>query len=104
MKIYATSAVLALLSFTVLALPSPKAGVPVSVEAIGRDVTPTPPRSNRVLARDNTLCKVVNTNYWAHCRSGPSLDHAATYFIFTNTDYEFTCYVGTAPQCVDGNW
>jgi hypothetical protein len=96
-----TSAVLALLPLTALAAPTPEAAEPLSVEIAGRDVSPMP-RSSRLMARSNQLCKIINTDYFAHCRSGPSTDNEITYYVFTNIDYEFECYdTGT---CVDDNW
>jgi hypothetical protein len=103
MKLF-TSALLALLPFTVLAAPTLHAvGVPVPVSALGRDVSPAPPKL-RILARSNTLCKVVNSTYWAHCHPTSDVDSDPSYYIFTDIDYLFTCYVGTKPKCIDGNW
>lgn len=84
----------------VLAAPTPEASVPLSVEIAGRDVSPAP-RSSRLMSRSNQLCKIINTDYFAHCRSGPGTNNDITYYVFTNTDYEFECYdTGT---CVDDN-
>lgn len=100
MKVY-PSAVLAVLPITILAAPTSGATAPIAIKDIGLDVSPAP-RSMRLAARSNQFCKIVDTEYWAHCRSGPGTSYDITYFVFTDLDYEFSCY--SEGTCVDNNW
>jgi hypothetical protein len=99
MKLYA-SAVLTL-PFTILAAPTSEAAAPIAIKDIGLHVSSSP-RSTRLAARSNQLCKIIDTEYWAHCRSGPGTNFLLTRFVFTNIDYEFSCY--STGTCVDDNW
>jgi hypothetical protein len=48
------------------------------------------------------MCKIVNVNTYANCRSGPGTNYPTKYYPKKGVAYEFSCYKrGT---CVSGNW
>lgn len=48
------------------------------------------------------LCKIVNVQDHAYCRSGPGTNYPVEYWPQKGHEYAFACYKkGT---CIDGNW
>lgn len=90
---YITSALILLLPFAAIAIPTPDPAESRSIAQSGEEIFDK---------RAVELCSIINVSTYVNCRSGPGTSYPVVTTFKEGEEWHYSCYEpGT---CTEGNW